>query len=118
MKRTDRAPGWESRLADVLCVALTRGYDARKWNCARFAHACAEAVSGRPLPFVWRGSLEASADAALPRVAPALAHRGDIVLAQVPEPSLGVCRGRDAVFVTAKGLLSVPMSAARAAWSV
>ena len=99
-------------------MAVCRPYHPRKWNCAKFAHRAAQAVSGRPLPFVWRGSLEASADAALPRVAPALAHRGDVVLAEVPEPSLGVCRGRDAVFVTAKGLLSVPMSAARAAWSV
>ena len=113
-----RAPDWESRLAEVLRAASVRAYDARQWNCARFAHACAEAVSGRSLPFRWRGSLEASADAVLPRVAPTLAGRGDVVLADVPEPSLGVCAGRTAAFVTAQGLISIPRSRVRAAWAV
>lgn len=114
-----RPPGWESRLAAVLKDAGERAYDPRRWNCARFAHRCAEAVSLRSIPFAFvGGSLEASADAVLPRVEPRQARRGDVVLAQVPHDTLGVCAGRVAVFLGRNGLERYPMTAVRAAWSV
>lgn len=113
-----RPDGWETHLNSVLAAATVRRYAAKEWNCARFAHACAEAVSGRTLPFRRRGTLEESVDAVLPRSEPRQARRGDVVLAEVPEPSLGVCLGRKAAFVTARGLLTVPMRSVRVAWSV
>lgn len=114
-----RPPGWEARLAAVLREAATRPYDARRWNCARFAHRAAEAVSLRSIPFAYvGGSLAASADAVLSRVEPPQAQRGDVVLADVPEPSLGVCAGRVAVFLGRRGLECFPMSRVRAAWVV
>lgn len=113
-----RPDNWEDRLADQLRVAMVREFSTKSWNCAQFAHSCASAVSGRVLPFAWRGSLEASADAALPRVEPRLARRGDVVLAHVPEPSLGVCLGRLAAFVGRSGLERIPMSRVVAAWRV
>lgn len=114
-----RVSGWEGRLAAVLKDAARRPFDARHWNCARFAHACAEAVAGRALPAVWKGSLEESADAVLPRIRPAFARRGDIVLAAVPAPSLGVCLGARAAFVAKDGgLLTRPMGEVSLAWAV
>jgi hypothetical protein len=114
-----RPPGWEARLIDVLKQASVRRYDPRRWNCARFAHACAEAVSGRSIPFAYvGGSLEASADAALPRIAVRAVRRGDVVIADLPHPTLGVCVGAHVVFVVAEGLMEKPRSSVRAAWGV
>lgn len=115
-----RAPGWEARLAEQLRQASARPFDAKSWNCARFAHACAEAVSGRSIPFQRkRGGLEVSVDAVLPRVQPRRACRGDVVLANVPEPSLGVCVGCNAAFLMRhSGLLTIPMRQVIVAWSV
>jgi hypothetical protein len=116
--RGERPEGWEVRLVERLRDASTKSYDARHWNCARFAHGCACAVAGREFPFAWKGSLEASVDAVLPRIGLLQARRGDIVLADVPEASLGVCVGAMAAFVTSDGLLTRPLRDVRAAWSV
>lgn len=118
MGDTVRPEGWDYRLSLVIRDAVQKHYDPRSWNCARFAHACAEAVSGASIPFKWRGSLQASADAVLPRIEPSVALRGDVVLAEVPEPSLGVCLGRQIAFVTVSGLLTLPRSRALMAWRV
>ena len=119
---SDRPQDWEARLVQELRAASLKPFDARQWNCARFAHVCACAVSGRELPApghaTWKGSLEASVDAMLPRIAPLQARRGDLVLADVPEPSLGVCIGSAAAFVTTDGLLTRPLHEIRSAWSV
>ena len=57
-----RRPDWPGRLAALLSAAEARPFDARRWNCARFALAAVEAVTGN-LPAVRvRPSLEASAD--------------------------------------------------------
>jgi hypothetical protein len=47
-----------------------------------------------------------------------MARRGDLVLADVPEPSLGVCNGVRAVFVGSSGFISEPMRRALLAWRV
>lgn len=117
-RRWLKCEGWESCLNAVLEDARSKPFDVREWNCARFAHACAEAVRGEPVSDKWRGSLEETADAVLPRVKARLAQRGDVVLADTPEPSLGVCVGRNAAFVTASGLTFYPMRRVRIAWSV
>lgn len=114
----ERHPDWEARLVQVLRQASRKRFDAREWNCARFAHACACAVSGRELPFHYVGGLEASVDAVLPRIEPLRARRGDIVLADVPQASLGVCVGAAAAFASLNGLLTRPLSSVHAAWSV
>lgn len=113
-----RPEGWEHRLDEVIREAKSLPFDPKRWNCARFSHRCAEAVCGKSLPYAWRGSLEASVDAALPRVKPSLAQRGDVVMADVPLPTLGVCCGHKAAFVGYAGLTFEPMRKARIAWSV
>lgn len=116
---SERTGDWEARLIAVLKEAAERTFDARAWNCARFAHACAQAVSGRVLPFELKGSLEASVDAVLPRIPTKLATRGDIMLGHVPEPSLGVCIGAQVAFVTLPaGLMTQPRRRMAAAWRV
>lgn len=114
----NRPADWELRLNRVLRASVDRPYHVREWNCARFAHACAEAVSGRSIPFKFKNSLAESVDSVLIRSCPLLAKRGDIVLAHVPEPSLGVCIGREAVFVTNEKLLQVPMQKISIAWAI
>jgi hypothetical protein len=113
-----RVEAWESRLAEALRDARSMEFDTRRWNCALFARHCVMAVTGRDVPVRWLGSLSATADAVLPRVDVRRAQRGDVVLAHTPEPSLGVCVGRKAAFVTASGLTYYPMRKARIAWSV
>lgn len=116
---SDRHPDWEARLATAIREASNKPFSARRWNCALFAHDVAQRVSGRALPFAYKGgSLVASVDAVLARVPVLQARRGDVVLAHVPEPSLGVCVGSRAVFVAREGLLEVPLSEVRLAWSV
>ncbi len=115
---SERREGWEVRLAAKLREVSARRYDPHVWNCAIFAHACAQAVCGRPLPFSWKGSLTASADHLFQRVPTLMATRGDLVLAEVPEPTLGVCIGREAVFVSGDGILTREMRAARLVWRV
>lgn len=47
-----------------------------------------------------------------------MARRGDVVLADVPLPTLGVCVGTHALFVAHEGLLRRTMGEIRVAWSV
>jgi hypothetical protein len=115
-----RAPDWESRLSEVLREASLRAFDARTWNCARFAHACAQAVTGRELPYAFRGSLAGSVDELFPRHSyPLAAKRGDVVLGRLPHDTLGVCVGHVAVFLLeSKGLASKPLADIAIAWRV
>ena len=114
----DRQENWESALVAELRAANGRPYDARRWNCARFAHQCANAIATRPIPWITRDGLVEGANAVLTRIDPAGAQRGDVVLAHVPQPSLGICLGVRAAFVTASGLMTIPRSDIVAAWSV
>ena len=41
-----RHPDWVARLAALLREAEARAFDARHWNCALFALAAVEAVTG------------------------------------------------------------------------
>ena len=115
MRRTD----WAVRLAALLSAAEARPFDARQWNCASFALAAVEAKTGtRPQVQIYP-SLEASADSAgFPRIAPAYARPGDIVLAGDP-PRLGVVveAGR-AVFVGPCGLTTAAITECSIAWRI
>ena len=115
MRRGD----WAVRLAAVLSAAEARPFDARQWNCTSFALAAVEAVTGNKPSVRVLPCLAASADSAgFPRIAPASARPGDIVLAGDP-PRLGVVveAGR-AVFVGPKGLTHAPLTECSIAWRI
>ena len=115
MRRKD----WAVRLAAVLSAAEARAFDVRHWNCASFALAAVEAVTGHKPSVKVLPLLEASADSAgFPRIAPAYARHGDIVLASDP-PRLGVVveAGR-AVFVGPRGLTTAALTDCSIAWSI
>ncbi len=114
-----RRADWAMRLAAVLSAAEARPFDARHWNCASFALAAVEAVTGHKPSVKVLPSLEASADSAgFPRIAPAYGRAGDIVLAG-HAPRLGVVieAGR-AVFVGPKGLTHAPLTECSIAWRI
>ena len=115
MRRAD----WAVRLAALLSAAETRPFDARHWNCAGFALAAVEAVTGTRPKVKIHPSLDASADSAgFPRIAPAYARAGDIVLAGDP-PRLGVVveAGR-AAFVGPGGLTTAVLTECEIAWRI
>lgn len=107
------------RLAALLSAAEARPFDARHWNCASFALAAVEAVTGTRPQVKIHPSLEASADSAcFPRIAPAYARAGDIVLAG-DTPRLGVVveAGR-AAFVGTHGLTTAALTECSIAWRI
>ncbi len=115
MRRKD----WALRLAALLSAAEARAFDARHWNCASFALAAVEAVTGTRPQVKIHPSLEASADSAgFPRIAAAYARAGDIVLAGNP-PRLGVVveAGR-AAFVGSRGLTTAAITECSIAWRI
>ncbi|MFO0200938.1 MAG: DUF6950 family protein [Alphaproteobacteria bacterium] len=115
MRRAD----WAVRLAALLSAAEARGFDARHWNCASFALAAVEAVTGNKPGVKVLPSLKASADSAgCPRLAPAYARAGEIVLAG-DQPRLGVVveAGR-AAFVGTHGLTTAAITECNTAWRI
>ena len=115
MRRTD----WAMRLAALLSAAEARPFDVRHWNCASFALAAVEAVTGHKPSVRVLPCLAASADSAgFPRIKPAFARPGDIVLAGDP-PRLGVVveAGR-AAFVGPRGLTTAAITECEMAWSI
>lgn len=114
-----RRPDWPGRLAALLSAAETRPFDARRWNCARFALAAVEAVTGSRLVVRVRTSLEASADSAgFPRIPPAFARAGDVVLAGDPARLGVVVDGGRAAFVGPRGLLRQAITTCTTAWRI
>ncbi len=114
-RRTD----WALRLAALLSAAEARAFDTRHWNCASFALAAVEAVTGHKPNVTVRPCLAASADSAgFPRIAPAYARAGDIVLAG-DAPRLGVVveAGR-AAFVGTHGLTTAAITDCSLAWRI
>jgi len=114
-----RLPDWHARLAALLAAAETRPFHAHRWNCGRFAAAAVEAMTGaRPHPRILP-TLEAMADSAgFPRIPPAFARAGDVVLAGDP-PRLGVVvDGGRAAFVGPRGLVRVPLTTCAIAWRI
>jgi hypothetical protein len=115
MRRGD----WAKRLAALLSAAEARPFDARQWNCASFALAAVEAVTGHKPSVKVLPSLDASADSAgFPRIAPAYARPGDIVLAGDP-PRLGmVVEAGRAAFVGPRGLTTAVLTECEIAWRI
>lgn len=114
-----RRSDWVARLAALITAAETRPFDAHRWNCARFALAAVEAVTGaRPAVRV-RPSLEASADSAgFPRSPPAFARPGDVVLAGDPARLGVVLDAGRAAFVGPRGLLRASLLDSTIAWRI
>lgn len=114
-----RRPTWPTHLEALLAAAETRPFDARRWNCAGFALAAVEAVTGsRPVVRVLP-SLEASADSAgFPRIPPSFARAGDVVLAGDPARLGVVVDGGRAAFVGPRGLLRQPLTTCTTAWRI
>ena len=114
-----RHPDWIARLAELLRAAEARAFDARHWNCATFALAAVEAVTGRLPVFRVLPDLAASADSAgFPRIPPLRAAMGDVALAPDPD-RLGVVldAGRVA-FLAPRGLLRAPVTLCTLAWRI
>ena len=114
-----RRPDWPGRLAVLLSAAETRPFDAHRWNCGRFALAAVEAVTGTRPAVQILPSIEATADSAgFPRIPPAFARAGDVVLAGDP-PRLGVVvEGGRAAFVGPRGLIRSPLTTCAIAWRI
>ncbi len=114
-----RLPDWPARLAALLATVETRPFEVHCWNCGRFALAAVMATTGRRP--AWRSlpTLEATADSAgFPRIPPAFARAGDVVLAGVP-PRLGVVvDGGRAAFVGPRGLIRAPLTTCITAWRI
>ena len=114
-----RRPDWHARLAALLAAAEARPFDAHRWNCGRFALAAVMAVTGRRPRWRSLSLLEATADSAgFPRIPPAFARAGDVVLAGDP-PRLGVVvDGGRAAFVGPRSLIRVPLTNCAIAWRI
>lgn len=114
-----RLPDWPARLAALLVAVEGRPFDAHRWNCGRFALVSVEACTGARARFRMLSSLEATADSAgFPRIPPAFARAGDVVLAGDP-PRIGVVvDGGRAAFVGSRGLIRAPLTACTIAWRI
>lgn len=128
-----RLPDWEERLAEYLAGVLHAPHVYGDHDCALHGAKAVFAQTGvdHAAPFRGRyttargaalalrkfgaGSLEATLDAHLPTVPPALAQRGDLVMA---DGSVGVCVGGDAVFAGETGLTRMARSRWTRAWKV
>ncbi len=114
-----RHPDWVVRLAALLRAAEGRAFDARRWNCALFALAAVEAVTGQRPAFRALPDLAGSADSAgFPRVAPLRARMGDIVLAPGPDRLGVVLDAGRAAFVGPRGLVRAPLTTCTLAWRI
>lgn len=114
-----RLVDWEKRLQAVIEESSRRPFDPQKWNCCLFARQVVQALTGRLPADVWRGSIVNTVDGAgLARIEPTQAQRGDLVLADVPETTVGVCLGAKSAFVSPQGLSLLRTSRASMAWRV
>lgn len=115
-----RVAGWEARLARIIAEAGRRPYHPEEWNCCLFARECVQALTGELMPPVWRGTVAQTVDGAgLERLqSPSKAQRGDLVLALIPDPAVGVCLGARSAFVGPAGLSLLRTSRASMAWRV
>ncbi len=128
-----RLPDWEARLAEYLASVLHTPHVYGDHDCALHGANAVFAQTGedhgapfrgrystalgaaRALKKYGEGTLEATFDGRLSSVAPALARRGDLVLA---DGSIGVCVGGEAVFAGEAGLTRIARPGWTRAWRV
>jgi len=128
-----RREDWAARLAAFLAAARTRPFAWGEWDCALFALAGVESLTGAVLADWWsgdaraasealraRGGLAAIVDELLPRrEVVAAARRGDVALFDGPHgDTLAVVEGRYLASPGVDGLLLTPFESARVAWRV
>ena len=119
LSAAQRRADWATRLAALLSAAEARAFDARHWNCASFALAAVEAVTGTKPSVRVLPCLAASADSAgFPRIAPAFTRAGDIVLAGDPQRLGVVVEAGRAVFVGPRGLTTAAITECNTAWRI
>lgn len=130
-----RQPGWEQRLRALVDTRRSTPFAWGAQDCCSFALDALAACRGhRPALPGWRtergavrvlrrlGGMAGAADAlAGPRIAPALAQRGDVVLVSQPGlfgTALAVCMGPVAYAAGAEGLVRVPRALWQQAWRI
>ena len=114
-----RRPDWPGRLAALLSAVEARPFEAHRWNCGRFALAAVEACTGARVRFRVLPALEASADSAgFPRIPPAFARAGDVVMTGDPQRLGVVVDGGRAAFVGPRGLVREPLAGCAVAWRI
>ncbi|MCZ6523770.1 MAG: hypothetical protein O7A68_07890 [Alphaproteobacteria bacterium] len=137
---------WQSRMAEALAARRESPFAWGRHDCALFACDVAEAVCGIDFAASLRGrygtkrgayaalkrfaggELEKAAeriarDHGCPEVAPLMARRGDIVLAEIAidggsSDALGICLGEWIAFAAGRGFVQLPLTKARRAWRV
>jgi hypothetical protein len=115
----NRLTDWEQRLNDFIARARLKPYQTHEWNCCLFARECVHVLTGTLLPAVWRGTMVETWDGAgLQRTPPTHAQRGDLVLIETPEETIGVCLGVKSAFVGLGGFIFLKTSRASVAWRV
>lgn len=114
----ERPVGWEQRLSETIAEVYFKPYHPKKWNCAKFVHLCVSRMVNMDVPYTYKGSLEKSVDNVLNRIDSKLASRGDVVMCDIPDSSLGICVGRNAMFVGEQSLIPVSMDKITQAWRV
>ena len=128
-----RLPDWEQRLADYLAGVLNTPHRFGSHDCALHGANAVLAQTGHDYAAAYRGryttelgaaralrkhgagSLQATFDVQLPVINPALAQRGDLVMAQ---EAIGVCVGGHAMFAGAQGLERIARTEWSRAWKV
>lgn len=128
-----RLPDWEERLATYLASVRETPHAYGRHDCALHGANAVLAQTGvdHGAPFRGRykteigaaralrrfgaGTVEATYDAHFPSIPPALAQRGDIVLAQ---GAIGVCIGGEAIFAGDTGHQRIARAEWARAWRV
>jgi hypothetical protein len=133
-----RAPHWERLLAAAIDIAKAKPFAWGLHDCPTFAFETRMMLTGgKDVAALWRGryttalggervmrrlgwaSLDDMGHVILgePRPAVLLAGRGDVVLANTGL-GFGICTGATAVGMAPEGLVTVPLSSCRFAWSI
>lgn len=132
-----RLPDWTMRLDSLVRARLLLPFEWGPNDCCSWVADAAQAMTGADVLAVlrgprrsWRGAYKQHARytgglpvamqrAGLPRVAPRLARRGDVVLIeQLPFDLLAICNGMDALSPGPDGLAAVSMERALCAWQL
>ncbi len=137
---------WQSRMSRALAARRETPFAWGRHDCALFACDVAEAVCGIDFAASLRGrygtkreayavldgfagsGLEQAAekiarDHGCAEVAPLMARRGDIMLAEIPVDgapgdALGICVGERIAFAAERGFVQLPLVKARRDWRV
>jgi hypothetical protein len=129
-----RTEGWEGKLAAHVRGAYRQPFVWGDRDCALWSFDWVRECTGLDITHEWRGKYktatgatrlmkkrgfanpEAVADHHLLSVPVALARRGDLLLH--PQGALGVCTGRDGVFLTETSVITCPTLDCPKAWRV